>query len=247
MRIHGHKVSDDLLLAFLRGDVDEMTAAQIEADPASLARAYELMRERQQILQPLLPPADARTVSDTELGAYHLGVLPADRVAEVERFLADNPGRRAEFAMLDGFLAELVDELPAIVAEVDQQPTPLVEQIVETISVLIATPLSSPLNEFALLGDEDEQHIYEVEGVQIFLTVQEDEEIPNYKALYGLVNGIELEGLSVHLWPADRTDEIVKVDVSAFGNFHIPQLKPTTYELSLKRAVTEIRIHNFQV
>lgn len=245
------RFSDEILWAYWQGEVDTATAAKIENDPELWARARAVLHAYQQNRQPLSPPATvAEAVSDEEIGAYHLGLLPPERAREVEIYLKRNPGRAVELQVLDNYLAELEDELPSVqsLAEVADPARSLLEQIVESVRVLVARPVAaSPTNGFALLGNEQERWLYEVEGAQIFLNVQDDAEIPGRKALYGLVNGIELEGLKVRVWPSRERAKSVETDVATFGNFLIPKLEPATYELCLVRSQVEIRIHDVKV
>lgn len=180
--------------------------------------------------------------SSLELGAYHLGMASDKQAREIERYLALNPGRVSELNQLDNYLNMLEDELPLDDPEITSSVS-LWQQVVDQTRVLIANLVPEPEPAFALLGNsDDDQRVYEADDIQIFVQVQDDEEIPNHHAMFGMVTGIEVSDLRVHLWESEQPDEVVSVKVDEYGNFLMPHLAPATYEMILSSQSTEIHI-----
>lgn len=246
MNSKSNEFTDQILWAYLEGQVDAALVAQIEADSQALARTHELIRGRQKRLQSLRAPEE---ISSIELGAYHLGVLPKKRARAVAAYLKQHPGRVGELGVLDSYLAEMEGELPPA-TEPESTPT-WWERVGEGIKVVMANlvPLGQQQQQpaFRLLGDEYEQKIYQAGEVEVLIQVEDDEEVPNRKALLGLIMGIEPEGLVAHLWQVNPPREVAVVEVDEFGNFIMPSLKPATYELILSNGETEIHIQDIKV
>ena len=246
MKSKSNEFTDQILWSYLDGEADAALVAQIEGDSEALARADELIRARQKRIQPLRAPD---TISSIELGAYHLGVLPASpkRARAIEQELKQHPGRVAELGVLDSYLAEMADELP--LAAVPESTPTWWERVGAGIRVVMGNLVAPGERQpaFGLLGDEYGQKIYEAGEVEVLIQVEEDEEVPNRKALLGLVMGIEPEGLVAHLWQANPPGEVAVVEVDEFGNFIMPSLKPATYELILSNGETEIHIQGIEV
>jgi len=180
--------------------------------------------------------------SSLELGAYHLGMASDKQAREIERYLALNPGRVSELNQLDNYLNMLEDELPLDDPEITSSVS-LWQQVVDQTRVLIANLVPEPEPAFALLGNsDDDQRVYEADDIQIFVQVQDDEEIPNHHAMFGMVTGIEVSDLRVHLWESEQPDEVVSVKVDEYGNFLMPHLAPATYEMILSSQSTEVHI-----
>lgn len=244
MKSKSNEFTDQILWSYLEGEADEALVAQIEGDTEALARADELIRARQNRIQPLRAPED---VSSIELGAYRLGVLPEKQARAVEQELERYPERIAELGMLDNYLAEMEDELPP--AAVPESDPSWWERVGAGIRIVIGNLVAPGERQpaFGLLGDEYGQRIYQAGEVEVLIQVEEDDEVPNRQALLGLVMGIEPEGLVAHLWQANPPGEVAVVEVDEFGNFIMPSLKPATYELILSNGETEIHIPGIQV
>src|SRR5437868_5479493 len=105
-------ISDEQLLSWIDGDTTGDTARDVAEHVQQCAycraRAEQLARLQQQLAAQLYrvvcPPP-------LELGEYHLGVLAPDRVATVEKHLAECLHCAREMQDLQGYLQSVATEL----------------------------------------------------------------------------------------------------------------------------------------
>ena len=177
-----------------------------------------------------------------ELGEYHLGMIPSERVAFIERHLTECPHCAQEVAQLKSYLANLAPVL---------EPG-LLEQVRARVRVLIARLVSGGLGDglapayAGVRGEQEGPYVYQADEVQVVVEVFKDADHPDRKTILGLVTGLDApQTLQVHLWQADR--QLSTVPVDELGNFVIPNLVPTSYELILDGPEVEIHIQDLQV
>jgi anti-sigma factor RsiW len=180
----------------------------------------------------------------TELGEYHLGVLPVDQIEAVSAHLAECPHCRREIAQLKDYLAEL-----------ELAPGPdLVEQVVEHVRVLVARLVSGgPLGRPALApayaglrGGEQEPLVYQAEEIQVMLDIQEDADRPDRRSLLGLVVGLGApQGFQAHLWASEQL--LATAPVDELGSFVLSNLMRGRYELMLSGPKTGIHIQDLDI
>jgi len=180
----------------------------------------------------------------TELGEYHLGVLPLDRTKAVAEHLAECPHCRREVAQLTEYLAEL-------------EPSPRLDpldQVVQRIRVLVARLVSGrPLGQPALSpafaslrGGEQEPLIYEAGEVQVMIEIQEDADRPDRSTILGLVIGSDApQELKAHLWAAEQ--RLATVPVDELGNFVLSNVLCGSYELMLSGPEIDIHIQDLEI
>jgi anti-sigma factor RsiW len=180
----------------------------------------------------------------TELGEYHLGILPAEQAEAVTRHLDECPHCRREVAQLAEYLAEL-------------EPSPsldLVDQVRENVRVLVARLVSGgPLGQPALApayaglrGGGPEPLIYQAQEIQVMLEIQEDADRPDHRTLLGLVVGLGTsQGFQAHLWASEQL--LATAPVDELGNFVLSNLIRGRYELMLSGPKTGIHIQDLEI
>jgi len=177
--------------------------------------------------------------SSLELGAYHLGVTSAKQTREIRHYLAEHPEKANELDLLENYLQILEDELPLDEREAMSAPS-IWQQVAEQTRILVANLVPEPELAFALLGEVgNESCVYEVENIQIFVQIQDDEELSEHHALLGMVAGLEPSGMKVHLWETEQPDKIASVPVDESGNFLMSHLASAAYEMILSTPSAE--------
>ncbi len=241
------ELDDHLLLAYLDGH--EVSggndAPQVEAHlrqcPSCRERARRLARAEDHMTAQLYR---ITCPEPTELGEYHLGLLPLERSKRVTEHLAECPHCRREIAQLKDYLAELEPSLGL----------DLLDQVVERVRVLVARLVSGgPLGQPALApafagvrGGGQEPLIYQAEEVQVMLDIQEDTDRPDYRTLLGLVVGLDTpQGFAAHLWAAEQL--LATAPVDELGNFVLSNLIRGSYELMLSGPKTGIHIQDLEI
>lgn len=229
------------LLTFVDGEADARVTAHIERCPHCSKRAQHLRHLQGRLTTRLYRVTCPPTV---ELGEYHLGLLPSEQAASVAQHLAECPRCSHEVAQLEDYLDELA---PAL------EPSPLVE-MKERVKVFVARLVQggqetqSPLTPapVGVRGEAAGLYIYQAGDVEITIEVQDDAEHPGHKVILGLITGLQdAQALEVHVW---RGDERVTTEaVDDLGNFIVPNLPPTDYELILSTPETEIHIQDLAV
>ena len=241
------ELDDGDLLTYIDGEADQQVVAHLERCPHCREKVQRLARLQDHLTARLYRIA---CPSPTELGEHHLDVLPRDRTAAMAQHLAECPHCAREVAQLKGYLAELAPSL---------ELGPL-ERVKERVRVLVARLVNGGLgggllNQPALApayagvrgehGEKEGPYLYQADGVQVAIEVQDDAGRPGRKVILGLVVGAEPGGLKVHLWQADQRVAVVPVD--ELGNFVIPDLALGSYELILSGPEVEIHIQELRI
>jgi hypothetical protein len=93
-------------------------------------------------------------------------------------------------------------------------------------------------------GGDEGPRIYQVDGVQLALEIQDDAGSPGRKVVLGLVTGLDSTGLRVTLRQADQI--VATTSVDNVGNFAFAQLNPGNYQLILTRPEVEIHVESLE-
>ena len=168
----------------------------------------------------------------TELGEYHLGMLPATQHGIISQHLADCPHCLQELSQLHHFMRDNAADLDY--------------SLVERIKIWVAQKLpsfegglaGSPA--FAVRGDENGPLLYEAGDAQLTLEIQDDPQQPGQKSVIGLVLGIDPTAWQVQVWQNDKLLDAVPVDT--LGNFILNDLSPGGYKLIVTGPATEILV-----
>ena len=226
---------------------------------AYLSEHPEFAPEIQQLHQTheaLLSALDhANAPTTLELGEYLMGMLPADRAAEVEAAIAQHPTLARATADLEAYWAAL-DAASARAA--DPQPS-LFTQAVAQVDILIARAVDGLRDALAggptpalagLRGDaaEQEQLTFEAGDAHIIIETTADNEYPEKRMVLGLVIGLDAsETFAAHLYCGGTM--LQKVAVDDLGNFVIPNISPDIHELILssEQSPTEIHIQHLPI
>jgi hypothetical protein len=188
--------------------------------------------------------------NSTELGEYHLGVLPVDRARAIAEHLAECPHCRREIAQLADYLAELE---PSIGWDASAQRDAL-DQVVERVRVLVARLINGgPLGQPALApafasvrGEGQEPLMYQAGEMQVMIEIEEDVDRPDHKTILGLVVGSEApQELEAHLWAGEQP--LATVPVDELGNFVLSNVVCGSYELMLSGPKIDIHIQDLEI
>lgn len=246
------ELDDRTLLIYIDGEASADVAAHIERCPHCRERAQRLARLQGRMTAQLYR---LDCPAPSELGEYHLGMLPAAEMEAIRRHLEECPHCRREVAQLEGYLANLAPDLAPTL-----QPGPL-EQAVERVRVWVARLVSGGTvglpGQLApayagpvyagMRGDEwTAPLVYQADEVQVIVEIEADAGRPDRKSVLGLVTGLdEASAFKAHLWQAGQ--RVTTEPVDELGNFVLPGLLPGAYELILAGSDLEIHVQQIQV
>ena len=234
------ELDDSDLLRYVDGEADRFVLDHLGRCEYCRGRAQEIARIHNRLSARLFR---LTCPSPLELGEYHLDLLDRTRADAIEPHLRECPHCSREVAQLRSYLAELA---------------PTVEfSPVERVKVLIANLAGGGRGEESRLqsafmpafagirGEQEAPSIYEFDGGQVAIEVQDDVEQPDRKVILGLITGLDTRGFAAHLWQGGQRVASVSVDES--GNFAIAHLTPGNYELILSSAEVEVHIQTVQI
>ena len=115
---HRPKLDDQTYLLYLDGQASDEIVTHIEQCSHCRERAHRLAQQEGRLTRQLYR---VNCPSPSELGEYHLGMLPAAQMDAIRHHLEECPLCRSEVAQLEGYLADLAPDL---------EPGPL-QQVVE--------------------------------------------------------------------------------------------------------------------
>jgi hypothetical protein len=179
----------------------------------------------------------------TELGEYHLDLIPAARQAAIQQHLAHCPHCARELGLLRNYLAELTPELDYRVRE--KVKIWLARLITADAPPGVMPALALRGAGAARRGANDGPLVYEAGDAQLTIVVQDDPEHPGHKSLLGLVLGVETADLQAHLW--QNAQLLATTAVDDLGNFALTRLQPGPYELILTGGGVEIHVQQLTV
>jgi len=228
------ELPEGALLRFLDGEADERVEQHMRTCEHCLERARSLAR-LQGRLRASLYRFDCPSSSD--LGEYHLGMLPSAESKAIRAHIQLCPHCAQELAVLESYLEALRPDLEIRAGE--------------RVRVWIARLMSGsqaakgPGPQFApalagVRGAAAGPLIYMAEGVQIAMEVVEDVEQPGRGQLLGLVTGVETKGWTVQLWRLD--ERVAETPIDDAGNFTIQDLISGEYSLIMGDSEREIHI-----
>jgi hypothetical protein len=174
----------------------------------------------------------------TELGEYHLEMLPGERVKFIKQHLSECPHCTRELNQLRSYLADVGRDL-------EYSPADRLKIWIARLAPEAANGTFPAAPQFAVRGGPGNLRIYQAGEARLTLDLQDDPAHPGLKAFIGLVTGVEPEGWGATLRQAGR--QVAWVEVDDLGNFRFSALEPGRYELALQGPEIEIRVEDLEV
>lgn len=227
------ELADWELLTFIDAQANHRVATHLEHCSHCLEKAHRLARLQNRLTAMLYrlscPPS-------IELGKFYLGLLPPPGATAITQHLARCPHCTRETAQLESFMAALAPDLE--LSSLDR----LRAQFEERIKVRLARPVLGGMTPAfgGVRGDQEGPFVFQADGVQVIIEVQDDSEQPGHKFLVGLVTGMDAPDLKARLWRSDQCVATAAVD--DLGNFVFLNLAPGSYVLTLSDPDVEIHI-----
>lgn len=234
---NGRQFKDELLIAYLDGEVDPETATQIESSAPDRRRAAELAGLQSALTARLYRVSCPGSV---ELGEYALGLLDRPHALAIEGHARDCPHCAEEIVQFREFLAD--ETIPAI-SSLAERVRVITARLISHLGDSLIPPAAAPV--LAVRGEEGGTFIFEADDAQIAVEVMEDRDHPGKKSIAGLISGMEVSGLQVRL--SSEGEAIAQTEVDELGNFTFAALLPGGYELSILGPHIEIRIPPLQL
>jgi len=241
--VRSTKLRDGELLAYLAGDADATITGHLARCKECQLRAAALAAQEQQLTTSLYR---MDCPSSLQVGEYHLGLLSAAESRAVAAHLYHCPHCKDEVAMLTNYLADVAPTL-------DRAPVPsflartrsVVARLVDGFSTLGGQNSLTPALA-GLRGKAGDHRVFEADGVQVIIDVQEDGEHPAQRVILGLLLGLpDPHSVTAHLWRDDRP--VTTTTVDELGNFVIPTLMPGIYDLILSSDKAEVHIQALSI
>lgn len=236
--VRSTKLRDGELLAYLAGDADAAIISHLARCKECQRRAAALAAQEQQLTTSLYR---MDCPSSLQVGEYHMGLLSVAESRAVAAHLRHCPLCTDEVVMLTNYLADVAPTLdralaPGLVARTRS----VVARLVDGLSTLGGQ--GSPTPALAgLRGDAGDHRVFEADGVQVIIDVQEDGEHPAQRVILGLLLGLpDPHSVKAHLWRDDRP--VTTTTVDELGNFVISTLMPGIYDLILSSDKAEVHI-----
>lgn len=239
------ELDDQTLLVFLDGHAPATTVAHIErcAHCRTNARQLAHLQDR---LTTLLYRFECP--SPTELGEYHLGILPAAAMEAIEHHLPNCLHCRREIDQLETYLTRL---------EPATRPDPL-QEAVERARVWVARLVSSAAGGPAglpawtpayagLRGETSSAPLtFDAKDAQIIVEIKADAARPDRWAVLGLVVGVDkVSDFGAQLW--QDKEQTTTAEIDELGNFVLTGLSSGEYRLLIIGPDLEIHIQQIQV
>lgn len=240
------QLSDSVLLAHGDGLATSAVTEHIRQCPHCRQKAARLARLQEQLTGQLFRVA---CPAPEEVGEFQAGLLSRDPRAAIAQHLGECPHCALELEQLQAYLAELSPDLEIGPLErLKDRAKVLVARLVPGGSMSQLQLAPAPMG---IRGGEAGPYIYQAEDVEVLLEVQEDAERPDRNVILGLVTGPDDTGrMQVTVVTAGKpatTEPIATTSVDELGNFVIPNLVPTAYDLMVSGPTLEIRIQDFNV
>lgn len=236
---HGPELEDAQLLAYLDGEAEPAVMAHVEQCTHCRQRARQLALLQDRLTAGLYrhgcPPA-------TELGEYHLGLLPQTQALGISRHLEDCPHCARELEELKDFMAELA---PDVALGTLEQAKIVIAELVRGAQGLADQPVFAPAPAFGLRGEETGPLVYQADDYQIVVEIQRDGAHPGQFALLALVTGPEAEELEARL--LGDSGQAATTPVDELGNLYFSDLSPGPCALNLSGRQVEIQIAGLNI
>lgn len=234
------ELEDRVLLAYIDGEADHHVAAHLKRCSYCREKTQRLARLQGQLTARLYRLMCPSTIT---LGEYHLGILPRDQAQAVAQHMAQCPHCTRETAQLQNYLDELASDLAFNPWK--QKVKVLIAQLVpgkrenRRLEQLVFTPTLS------VRGEEQGLYLYQANGIQVFVEVQDDAEQRGHKVVLGVVTGMDDRELMARLSQAER--RVATAPVDDLGNFTISNLAPGSYALILASPEVEVHIQDLEI
>lgn len=231
------ELDDRQLLAYLDGETDSQVAHHLDQCSHCRENARQLAHLQDQLTARLYRIS---CPSSLELGDYQLGLLSTAQAVAIAQHVNECPHCKREVSVLREYLnGEIEPDLQA--------------SLVKRVKVMIARLVRdgqgwgqpSPVpGMVGIRGGDEGPRIYQVDGVQLALEIQDDAGSPGRKVVLGLVTGLDSTGLRVTLRQADQI--VATTSVDNVGNFAFAQLNRGHYQLILTRPEVEIHVESLE-
>lgn len=225
-------ITDTELLTYIEGEATDELVKRIEQSKTLLQRVRRLEQETKWLTANLFRQACPNT---DDLGDFHLGLLPEAQVRSIEQHLAHCPYCSRELVQYQDFLGD-PPEQPSLAKRVVLSLARLLDE------TLLPQQMLSPA--YSLRG-EDSVTLYQANGLQISLDVQEDVEKPGHKSIVGVITGADAQAFTVDLWQDGEYLDTALIDET--GGFTLSALLPGVYELIIKGADVIVHIQSFSL
>ena len=241
---HPPELDDTQLLAYLQGEADSEVAVHLEQCSHCREKAHRLALIHDGLTRRLYR---VTCPTPSELGEYHMGLLPPDREAAVAAHLHECHHCAHEVAQLTAYLAELAPDLePSLLEQAKARTRVLIARLVGggASGGPSRQPALAPA--FAgLRGPGEGACLYEAGDFQISVGIQADTRADRMTILGLLLGTDETLGWQAHLWRADKF--VTTGPIDEYGNFAASDLAPGIYELILGGSDAEIHIQHLEV
>lgn len=179
----------------------------------------------------------ANCPSSTELGEYHLRILPAERMTWIQTHLSECPLCASEVQGLRTYLDDLAPELePSLSGRIQTWIAQRIPDLGRG---------GTPVPGFALRGNAGSVQTYEAGAGQLNLDIQPDSIQPEHRTLLGLLTGVNPEGMNVLL--LQGAGSVAAVGLDELGSFVLTGVQPGEYTLILRGPEVEIVIETLPV
>ncbi|MBV7332113.1 hypothetical protein KFU94_28560 [Chloroflexi bacterium TSY] len=180
-----------------------------------------------------------------DLRDYHYGFTMPEQTTAITQHLETCPHCTRELTTLSAFVGEFekIGEVVEIGTPTAETEPPLLDKVRVVVAELLQG--GSGLTPAFNVRGHDESLVYQAEGVQISIQIQEDIEHPGHKMLSGLIVGVNAPEFEVQLRLEGRT--IVQTSVDDLGIFALSQLSPNEYELIIIGPEFQIQIQALSV
>ncbi len=230
------ELDDRQLLAYLDGEADSQVAQHLAQCPHCRENARRLAHLQDQLTARLYRIS---CPSSLELGDYQLGLLTTTQAVGIAQHVSECPHCKRELVLLREYLNG--DLEVAVEAGLVNRVKVMIARLVG--GQVWGQPSTGP-GLAGVRGEEEGPRVYQVDGVQLALEIQDDAGSRGRKVVLGLVTGLDSIGLNVTLRQADQIVATTSVDKA--GNFVIPGLEPGSYQLILTRPEVEIRVQSLE-
>lgn len=235
-------ITDAELLAYLDGDAEEEVVEEIEGSTLYRER-LDRLKEQEKRLRALLFRGTCPEAH--ELGQFEMNMLDAERAALVAQHVETCPRCAMELEELRGFLKDVAPDLEYSFLE---RVRLLIARLAPDLGDLGGGRQPAPLLA-GVRGVDNGPLIYEADGVQVSLEVQDDAGGAGRKSVLGLVMGAEATGWQATLWQEEGPlAELVQTqEIDDLGNFMFESLLPGNYSLTLRSEDVEVVIQELAV
>jgi anti-sigma factor RsiW len=231
------ELDDRQLLAYLDGETDSQVAHHLAQCPHCRENASRLAHLQDQLTARLYRIS---CPSSLELGDYQLGLLSTARAVVIAQHVNECPHCKREVSMLREYLNGEIE--PTMQAGLAKRVNIMIARLVRGGQGWAQSP--SVPGVVGIRGGDEGPRIYQVDGVQLALEIQDDAGSPGRKVVLGLVTGLDSTGLRATLRQADQIVATTSADNA--GNFVFSQLNPGNYQLILTRPEVEIHVQSLE-